>query len=505
MAAVPQASTRALVAAVVARQSSGRQFPCTASRRGSSRLSPTPKVHATGAKGADATLSAESGKPLRGERQKRRGQSRKQDRTSSDVPSILPPARLRVETRPHCYEQELASKVASLRALFECDHKGRPPLSVPTTEVFCSPPEHFRERAEFRIWHPRSHCRDRPGDERDAGDSAAYHEPAPQYVMFEDSLPRAVQRFPMASKRICDELMPTLINTVQTRRALRHKLFQANFHTTLAGDALVTLLYHRQLDEAWTNDAKELREALGGASVVGRARKQKVVVGRDWVQEALEVQGREGGPLRYRQLEGAFSQPNAAVCRHMLEWARAAAVSSTHPVGAPPPAEPRPDDMLELYCGNGNFTVALAPLFRRVLATELSKALTAAAETNSADNGATNIAFARLSAEEVEQALGGRRSFKRLEHIKLADYRLNTLLVDPPRAGLGPEVAAFAKRFDRVIYVSCNPTTLREDVEILRHTHDITRLAVFDQFPYTDHLESGVLLVRRAGVEEPSA
>ena len=60
------------------------------------------------------------------------------------------------------------------------------------------------------------------------------------------------------------------------------------------------------------------------------------------------------GRRRYRQTEGSFSQPNATVCQKMLEFA----VEATRGSGD--------DDLLELYCGNGNFTAPLSRNFRRV-------------------------------------------------------------------------------------------------------------------------------------------
>ena len=77
--------------------------------------------------------------------------------------------------------------------------------------------------------------------------------------------------------------------------------------------------------------------------------------------------------------------------------------------------------------------------------------------------------------------------------------RLHTLLVDPPRAGLDQTSRALAATFARVVYVSCNPETLARDLAQLSATHTLTRLAAFDQFPYTPHLEAGVLLERRGG------
>ena len=49
------------------------------------------------------------------------------------------------------------------------------------------------------------------------------------------------------------------------------------------------------------------------------------------------------------------------------------------------------------------------------------------------------------------------------------------------------------------MYISCNPDTLQDNLGELCNSHDVKRFAVFDQFPYTDHIECGVLLERRPG------
>ena len=185
----------------------------------------------------------------------------------------------------------------------------------------------------------------------------------------------------------------------------------------------------------------------------------------------------------------------------MLQWAKNAAVFDdrrTIPDAGNDPSiaeRPRDDDFLELYCGNGNFTIAMAPMFRRVLATEVSKVSVAAAKENLVANGVTNVDVVRLSSEELTSALDEGKSFERLKGVDVASFDLRTVLVDPPRAGMGPEVTKFVSRFGRIVYVSCNPATLAEDVRALAATHEVKRFATFDQFPYTPHLECGALLV----------
>src|SRR5690606_30238028 len=125
-----------------------------------------------------------------------------------------------------------------------------------------------------------------------------------------------IETFPIGSERI-NALMPALRARLAADPLLRRKLFQAEFLTTLSGEALVTLIYHRKLDEAWAMAARAVGEALG-IELIGRSRGQKVVLWRDHVTEILQVDGRE---LHYRQIEGSFTQPNGGINGQMLRWA----------------------------------------------------------------------------------------------------------------------------------------------------------------------------------------
>ena len=351
------------------------------------------------------------------------------------------------------YAQQLEAKKDRLIRLLQ-------PFDAPAPEVFDSPLQQYRLRAEFRLW--------RDGDQR-------------HYAMFEQgdkNRPILLDDFPIASERI-NALMPQ-IKAAWADPALGFKLFQLEFLTTLSGDALVTLCYHRPLDDAWQAAAERLAAELQ-VSVVGRSRGKRSVVGRDHVVESLEVAGRR---FSYMQPEGAFTQPNGTVNQKMLGWAHAA-------LGE------RDDDLLELYCGNGNFTLPLATRVRRVLATEISKTSVRAALTNLAENRIDNVSLVRLSAEELTEALTGVRPFRRLAEIDLPSYRFGTIFVDPPRAGMDVDTCELARRFDRILYISCNPETLAANIAQLHDTHRIERCALFDQFPWTHHMESGVLLVRR--------
>ena len=157
-------------------------------------------------------------------------------------------------------------------------------------------------------------------------------------------------------------------------------------------------------------------------------------------------------------------------------------------------------DLLELYCGHGNFTIPLAAKFNRVLASEISKSSIANARINCELNGVCNAQFVRLSADELMSAFARRREFERLKGIDIFSYDFSHVLIDPPRAGLEPSVIDFIKNFQNLIYISCNPQTLFENLRSLCATHEVRRFAIFDQFAHTSHIECGVLLRRRSQV-----
>ena len=155
-------------------------------------------------------------------------------------------------------------------------------------------------------------------------------------------------------------------------------------------------------------------------------------------------------------------------------------------------------DLLELYCGHGNFTIPLAAKFNRVLASEISKSSIANARINCELNGVCNAQFVRLSADELMSAFAHRREFERLKGIDIFSYDFSHVLIDPPRAGLEPSVIDFIKNFQNLIYISCNPQTLFENLRSLCVTHEVRKFAIFDQFAHTSHIECGVLLKRRS-------
>ncbi len=355
---------------------------------------------------------------------------------------------------PFTYEAQLKRKKKRLQALLS-------PFYGDEIVTNASPTHAYRARAEFRIWHE--------------GERAFYAMGGvekKQTVCIEEC-PKVIAPIEKRMWRLLDA-----INT--SPQVLKSKLFGVEFLATTTDECLVTMLYHRKLDAAWEGEAKSL-EGLLSCKIMGRSRKQKLVLSDEFVEERLLVDERE---VRYLQYEGGFTQPNPFVNAKMIDWACAHAKRFNE------------GDLLEAYCGLGNFTIPLSRYFDKVLATEISKRSIYAAEENCRRNGVENIRFVRMASEEMVQALRGVRQFRRMQGIDLNKYRFECALVDPPRAGLDEATRALIADMPYVIYISCNPETLARDLRYLEKTHKVEDAVMFDQFPYTEHMECGVFLKR---------
>jgi len=351
------------------------------------------------------------------------------------------------------YEKQVSDKVEILKSLLK-------PYYANDISSFVSPESHYRSRSEFRIWHNGDKCDYAMGNMAKKG------------VVLIDECPKVIKPI--------EKRMWELLEIVNASNILSHRLFSVEFLATTTGECLIVMLYHKPLDEQWNKEAIELEKLLD-SHIIGRSRKQKVVISSEFVTEKLIIDNRE---YSYKYYEGGFTQPNPAVNSRMIEWAMNHAKNANS------------GDLLESYCGLGNFTLPLSKLFNRVLATEISKNSINAAKENCELNSVTNIEFIRLSSEEMTVALGKEREFERLKGVDLDSYDFSCVLVDPPRAGLDNGTIELISKIEHIIYISCNPHTLARDLETLALTHEVLSAAMFDQFPHTHHMESGVFLKR---------
>ena len=196
-----------------------------------------------------------------------------------------------------------------------------------------------------------------------------------------------------------------------------------------------------------------------------------------WGDEAIEE---EFLGLRFRLRPGAFLQTNTEMAEQLYSLARDyAGLRGT-------------ENVLDLYCGTGTIALALARDAGAVWGLEISEEAVACAIENAELNGIEN---ARFFAGNVGQTL---------EELVEESGPPDVVVVDPPRAGLAGKALrrTGALGAERIVYVSCNPTTLASDVQVLRDEfgYELRRCRPVDMFPHTPHVESVSLLTRVAAV-----
>lgn len=143
--------------------------------------------------------------------------------------------------------------------------------------------------------------------------------------------------------------------------------------------------------------------------------------------------------------------------------------------------------VLDLFCGAGSITLALARRAGAVLGIECVADAVRDAEANAAHNGITNAQFVCADAKDTA-AICRERGFAP-----------DLVVVDPPRKGLAEEVTGYLAELNiqNLVYVSCDPATLARDVRRLGESgFSVRKVAGFDLFPRTANVETVVLLSR---------
>jgi 23S rRNA (uracil1939-C5)-methyltransferase len=183
--------------------------------------------------------------------------------------------------------------------------------------------------------------------------------------------------------------------------------------------------------------------------------------GREWFEEELA-----GKRLRVRA--HSFLQTNTAMANRLYDLVRDV-------------AQLREDDVAwDLYCGIGSISLMLAEHVEAVVGVEVVEQAIECAKENAQLNGIDNVEF----------QVGNVRPVLKFAQGVWPDPSL--IVIDPPRSGLSPKVIARACGFEpeRIVYVSCNPTTFASDMPVFReHGYELVSVQPVDQFPHTHHCE----------------
>ena len=257
---------------------------------------------------------------------------------------------------------------------------------------------------------------------------------------------------------------------------LRHLLVRKGART---GEILVVLVTSSQMevpDKPWVDRLLELR--LDGQLVgilhtfndsladVVQSDRTEILYGRDYFYE--ELLG-----LRFRISPFSFFQTNSLGAEVLYETARSYIGDTKDKV------------IFDLYSGTGTIAQMLAPVAERVVGVEIVEEAVEAAKVNAGLNGLENCSFIAGDVLKVVDELA---------------EKPDLIVLDPPRDGVHPRALQKIIDFgvERIVYISCKPTSLVRDLELLQGCgYRVEKAVGVDMFPSTSHVETCVLLSRK--------
>ncbi len=142
------------------------------------------------------------------------------------------------------------------------------------------------------------------------------------------------------------------------------------------------------------------------------------------------------------------------------------------------------DNVLDLYCGTGTISLFLSKYFDRVIGIEINEEAVRCANLNKKLNHISNAEFICGDAS------------KKIHHLK---FQADSIVVDPPRSGLTSDGINDILKINpkKLVYVSCDPMTLARDLKLLKSNYEVKEVTLFDMFPWTYHVESVVLCIKK--------
>lgn len=365
--------------------------------------------------------------------------------------------------RHMAYAEELRAKRQRIADALE--RVGRINLELPSV-LGAEDPLRYRNKVQF------------PVSQGARGLAVGYYRPRSHDVLDAPDCPLqplAVTRLRNAFKGWMEQYQIPAYNEKTGQGLIRHLYVRTNQQE----ESLVCVVAngsHLPYGGALTQALRQAEPGLAGIVLNSNTRNTNVILGsrytllwgRDWLEEEL-------CGLTFRLSVPSFFQINHAQTQRLYRLAlEFAQLTGTETV-------------LDLYCGIGTISLALARQAGRVIGAELVPQAVEDARENARRNGITNAEFFCGDAGTVA------------EHLSTEGVRPQVVCVDPPRKGLSPQVPAVLAGMapDRIVYVSCDPATLARDLASFSQLgYHAVRAQGVDLFPKTAHVETVVCLGR---------
>lgn len=358
------------------------------------------------------------------------------------------------------YQKQLKQKRSDIEGSFALKE-----LPYKVSEIIASPKtEHYRNRMDFVIdWQGNVGLREQGKWWRVIDDHSCFLADEKIDVLF----------------ATCRSWAKTCELSFYDRKANIGLLRYAVIRSTTLGQAMVTIVTSAPADEDERKKILEALEKLGSSSEittliwainhtisdVSHGGENIVISGPGYLEEEI-------AETRYRISPNAFFQTNPHAAPLLLS-----VVSDFL-------GDLSGKKFLDLYCGTGFFSLALAGKAKETIGIELVEDAIRDAQANAELNGI---------ADKVTYIA------KPTENVDWLSYKADVVLLDPPRAGLHPstlEELTKPQAPEHVVYVSCNYKNLARELVILQNFYEVLDIKAVDMFPHTPHVEVVVNLIR---------
>ncbi len=276
---------------------------------------------------------------------------------------------------------------------------------------------------------------------------------------------------------LLNSLLDEVRQLIEKKPELYHPLKEIAFSASpLNDDIFIELdLSDGSLADPEIRDFFKLPFHIRGLAIAQNG-KQVKVFGKNSIVHSIKNPYDPAESLILRNSAGVFSQVNREMNLKLIETLMSWAGLTGK------------EEALELFSGNGNFTLLLAKYASHLTAVEENPVAIEDLRYNLQSNGIKNCSVRKGKAQEI------------LSRWDKSKFPLDLLILDPPREGLNPQSVQSILRIAprRIYYISCDPATLARDLKALSKKYNIQRIAPFDMFPQTAHLESLAELQRKS-------
>ena len=245
------------------------------------------------------------------------------------------------------------------------------------------------------------------------------------------------------------------------RYSLAHNEWMVNVVTSEERADLMDALSERLLHEV-SNISTIVNNINKGKASVSYGEKEIVHYGSGYIHEMI-------GPFKFRISANSFFQTNSYMTPVLFEKIEEFGGLSGK------------ETVLDLYSGTGTMSIFLSRRARQVTGIEISES-------------AHNDALLNVRLNDVDNCKFILGDIK--DGLRKLTTRPDIIVIDPPRAGINKKAMRIIMDMDvrRIVYISCNPSTMARDLSLLQDKYRIIKLQPIDMFPQTYHLESVTLL-----------